>query len=116
MVFILDDEPLNIAALRRVIESNGWQAAGATTLDDAIASVRGKAVDLFIINPVMPDGHGPDRAKRLLEQSPNARVLYISGYPAETLIALGIDLSCGSFLQKPLDFACLCQTIERLIT
>jgi len=44
---------------------------------------------------------GPELGDRLKDEFPRIRVLYMSGYPNEVVLAHGIDIGKAAFIPKP---------------
>jgi len=70
--------------------------------DEAIrmSSIHPGNVHLLLTDVVMPKANGGELAGRLRRLRKNTRVLYMSGYPAETALQHGLDPDVA-FLEKP---------------
>jgi DNA-binding NtrC family response regulator len=73
------------------------------------------APDLLISDMVLPDGGGRALAARLQQRYPNLKVLLMSGYPDEDLLARGIQGEGPSFLQKPFALSILATKVDELL-
>ena len=62
---------------------------------------RSDGVSLLLTDVIMPQMSGRDLAQQLLLKSPLTRVVFMSGYPGETLANHGISEGDRSYLQKP---------------
>jgi len=58
-------------------------------------------VDLLLTDLIMPGGSGKEVADTLVARQPSLRVLYVSGYPRETIAHQGVLDSEVAFLAKP---------------
>ncbi len=72
-------------------------------------------VDLVVCDVIMPEMRGPELVRRLREQRPDLKVLFISGYQDGEL---GLDTLCPGFtefLAKPFRPNQLVDSVERLL-
>jgi len=101
-ILLAEDEDGLRALNRRILESHGYRVLAARDAEEAAALARGQAVvDMLVTDIVMPGASGRQLARRLLEERPALKVLYVSGY---LQAAAGADtaLEAGAnFLQKP---------------
>jgi two-component system cell cycle sensor histidine kinase/response regulator CckA len=102
-ILLVEDEeevrPLIADALRsygyRVIEASN----GAEALD--IAGREGGSIDMLLSDVVMPGMNGRELSEQLLMDWPALKVLFTSGYPADTIIRHGIAHATTAYLEKP---------------
>ncbi|MFW6437392.1 MAG: PAS domain S-box protein [Armatimonadota bacterium] len=86
-----------------ILNMFGYTVYTAATGKQALAleeEHRGK-IDLVVTDVVMPEMSGTELADKLLEITPNLKILFISGYPNERAISAGRTDERFSFLQKP---------------
>ncbi len=86
-----------------ILDSFGYTVITAAQGDEALQREeehRGE-IDLVISDVVMPEMSGTELAEKLLEISPELKVLFISGYPTEQAISAEHTDARYSFLQKP---------------
>lgn len=86
---------------------------GAAAL--ALAEEQAGAIDLAIVDVVMPDMSGTQLGERLLDRYPELRVLYVSGYPNEHAITAERGDPRFSFLQKPFSAAELARKVRAVL-
>ena len=102
----MDDDASNRFVLRNVL-SVEFEVLEASTSAEALAVCERQRVDLIVADVVMPIATGPEVAKRLLAVRPSVAVLFVSGYPFETLTSRGVLVpgefigAAVGFLQKP---------------
>jgi two-component system cell cycle sensor histidine kinase/response regulator CckA len=102
-ILLVEDEeevrPLIAEALRsygyRVIEASN----GAEALE--LAEREAGGIDLLLSDVVMPGMNGRELSERLLSELPELKVLFTSGYPADTIIRHGIAHATTAYLEKP---------------
>jgi CheY-like chemotaxis protein len=98
-IVIVDDEPLALKALRRVLTGRGYRVISADTGRRALELVNEATVvpELLVSDINMPGMNGPTLAHELRLRIPDIAVLFVCGYPPE-----GLELPPGSrVLAKP---------------
>jgi CheY-like chemotaxis protein len=75
----------------------------AASADEALALVAREdgQVDLVLTDVVMPNMNGRELADRLVERYPTIKLLFTSGYPADTAVRHGIADGNADFIEKP---------------
>ncbi len=63
--------------------------------------MRWPIIELLLTDVVMPDINGPELHKKLLEKSPDLKVLYMSGYTNNVIVHHGVLKEGINFIQKP---------------
>jgi two-component system cell cycle sensor histidine kinase/response regulator CckA len=104
-VLVAEDEPEVRVAIERMLRLAGHEVLAAGDGEQAVAMSRAHRgpIDLLVTDVVMPHMGGGPLARRLMDERPEMRVLFVSGYSWEGDLpssdpARGID-----FLQKPFD-------------
>jgi signal transduction histidine kinase/ActR/RegA family two-component response regulator len=93
----------------RVLEAESGEAALA------LAEANGWRIDLLLTDVVMPRMSGRALAERLRESAPGIRVLYTSGYTANTVTLEGLHEERAAFLQKPYTLSELTQKVRETL-
>jgi two-component system, cell cycle sensor histidine kinase and response regulator CckA len=73
------------------------------------------AIDLAVVDVVMPEMSGPEVVKKIASLKPDTRVLFISGYTDEALVHHGILRSGAAFLQKPFLAGALVRKVREVL-
>ena len=111
-ILVVDDDFSVLTVIQAMLESSDYNVAGARTADVAVSiAERKNKLDLLLTDVVMPDDDGPHLAEKILAIHPNARVIFMSGYPPKTYDAE--NLTNVGFLPKPFDSRKLLDAIER---
>ena len=101
-ILLVEDELPVRRVTRRILEKAGYTLLEARDGDEAleIAEAFEGVIHLVVTDVVMPSLSGPELVERLLLARPQTRVLYISGYASEAVLARGVA-NGASHLEKP---------------
>lgn len=78
-ILVIDDEPFVREALERVLKSRAVSVVGAADAAAGLALLDQSAVDLVIIDVVLPGMDGVAAIKQIRRDHPNIRIIAISG-------------------------------------
>ncbi|MEZ4265755.1 MAG: response regulator [Myxococcota bacterium] len=103
LVLLTEDDDEVRRATRQILERAGFEVVEAREGDEALARFveHGRAVRLLVTDVVMPGMSGAALARRMAADSPELRVLYLSGYPGDVLGHHGLKDRDRGFLAKP---------------
>jgi len=89
--------------VRRILASQGFQVLEAADGEEALALAARHTGDIHLLltDVVMPNIGGAELARRLREDRPGLRVLFMTGYSAEAVASHGVLAPDSSLLQKP---------------
>jgi two-component system cell cycle sensor histidine kinase/response regulator CckA len=102
-VLLVEDEPEVRAYLNEVLADLGYRVLVASTPGQAreLSRKLAGAIDLLLSDVIMPEVSGPALAAELRQSRPEMKVLYLSGYPSQAIVASGALQSDTAFLHKP---------------
>jgi PAS domain S-box-containing protein len=101
-ILLAEDEDGLRALNRRILESHGYRVLAARDAEEASRLAGGqRTVDMLVTDIVMPGASGRQLARRLLQERPRLKVLYVSGYLDGSAGAEGVLEPGANFLQKP---------------
>ncbi len=102
-ILVVEDDDQVRAVVRGVLRRAGYrilEAADAASAREIVARNRGQ-IQLLLADIIMPKVSGPELAASLLPLCPSMRVLFMSGYPGDSL-PQGLSLADHPFVRKPL--------------
>ena len=103
VVLLVEDEDNIREPAVEILESKGYQVLSAPDAVQALAVADGHRgpIHILVTDVVMPGLSGNQLAQRLLHRRPEIQVLYISGYPEDSISHHGVLNADQHFLQKP---------------
>ena len=104
VVLVVDDEPLDVELIRRVLTGGGFQVLDADSYDSAmrVFDEAHSGIDLVVVDVSLPGKNGVELAKQLVKRKPSLRLLFVSGHVGfEVVRFYGMRTTDRHFLQKP---------------
>ena len=78
-ILCVDDEETPLFLRKKVLEKCGWEVVTAGSAKQALAVIKGHAVDLVVTDQLMPEVPGTELAKMVKSDNPNLPVVLLSG-------------------------------------
>jgi nitrogen-specific signal transduction histidine kinase/CheY-like chemotaxis protein len=102
-VLLVEDEAAVRELTREILELEGYTVLEAADGPTALALVRDVpgSIDLLLTDVVMPQLSGGQLAARLLQERPDLRVLFMSGYTEDAIVHHGVRDAGAALLPKP---------------
>ena len=114
-ILIVEDEEMLRELAREILRDSGYQILEAASGREALAVWQrheGK-IDLLLTDMVMPEGvSGVELAERLVAETPQLKVIFMSGYTSDDVSAELLARTNASFIQKPYGHAELTQIVR----
>lgn len=102
LILVVDDEEDLLELVCEILRSAGFASVAARHGEEALRLLeRHSEIRLVITDVMMPHYDGPTLARRISRDHPGLPVLFMTGYPAETLEALGMLPEGEPPIQKP---------------
>jgi len=101
-ILVVDDiaEQLDIAAL--MLGKLGYRVASAAGGEEALAYMQTHAVDLLVLDMVMPPGiDGLETYRRILKVHPAQKAIIASGYAPSDRVKTMQEMGAGEYIRKP---------------
>ena len=110
-ILLVEDEPAILKMTTAMLERLGYTVLAASAPSEALVLAKKNAADiqLLITDVVMPHMNGRILSQNLLALCPGLKVLFMSGYTANTIAHHGILEAGVHFIEKPFsrqDLAC----------
>jgi signal transduction histidine kinase/CheY-like chemotaxis protein/HAMP domain-containing protein len=117
-ILIVEDEEMLRELAREILKDSGYQILEAASGREALAVWQqhdGK-IDLLLTDMVMPEGvSGVELAERLVMETPNLKVIFMSGYTSDDVSNELLARTNASFIQKPYGHAELTKVVRECL-
>jgi len=114
-VLIVDDEETVRTFVQRVLREAGYETVTASDGPEAIDAVRRMELDLLLTDVNMPEMSGDELARRLRQNRPGLKVLYLTGFSDQLFQEKNTLWQDEAYLDKPCSVLALLQAVS-LIT
>ena len=117
MVLLVEDEPGVRAVAKRVLMRHGYSVIEAESGLDALTVSRTHLgpIHLVVTDAVMPGMSGAETVRRLQEERPDLKVLFMSGHTEDEVLRRGIIGATMPFLQKPFTPDAFARAVRRVL-
>ena len=114
VVLLVEDEAPVRAFASRALRMRGYTVLEAENAEEALKTLEDPAlgVDVFVTDVVMPGMDGPSWVKRALQDRPDVRVIFVSGYAEDSLAEMQSRIPNSVFLPKPFSLSDLTATVQ----
>ncbi|GAH46406.1 unnamed protein product, partial [marine sediment metagenome] len=116
-ILFVDDEAVILDMGVKVLKRLGYTVLEAKGGREAVEIYKAKkdAIDLVILDMIMPKMGGGEAYDRMKEINPNVKVLLSSGYGIESLAKEILKRGCDAFIQKPFGMQDLSVRIREIL-
>jgi CheY-like chemotaxis protein len=116
-ILLVDDEKTVLDVTSQVLRSAGYEVLAAHGSDAAVRLSREHPgrIDLLLTDVVMPGLAGPRLARRLLEERPDMRLLFMSAYADEAFSLDDGPDPDALLVEKPFDSGRLTRAIREVL-
>ncbi|HMF60506.1 MAG TPA: response regulator, partial [Vicinamibacterales bacterium] len=115
-VLVVEDADGLRELTKRLLEKQGYTVLLAANADEARHLFdEYPSIDLLLTDVVMPGASGPELVRQLVEQRPDLKVIYMSGYTDEAIVHHGVLDPGIVLLLKPFSSESLGQKIREVI-
>ena len=117
LILAVDDEPANLALLRKLLVHHGYAVVEASDGESALQAVAEHKPDLVCLDVMMPGLDGVDVCRRLRSQPEHAGlpILLLTALHRSEDTARGLEAGANDFLSKPFDESELSARLRSLL-
>ena len=114
VVLLVEDEAPVRAFASRALRLRGYTVLEAENAEEALKTLEDPSleVDVFVTDVVMPGMDGPSWVRLALQDRPNVRVIFVSGYAEDCLSEGQARIPNSVFLPKPFSLNDLTATVQ----
>ena len=113
-ILVLDDEETLAGLLAGRLREAGHQVRTAYSAAQALQALAAEPVELVLSDLMLPDANGIELMPRLLEKSPSAKVVMMTGTGSTALAVKAMKAGAEDYLEKPFDPEELLVLVEKL--
>jgi two-component system response regulator MprA len=101
-VLVVDDDPRMLSMMRRVLEADGYSVQVASEGDTALDTLRHEAIDLMILDVMLPGSNGFDVCRTVRRES-TVPILMLTARDEALDKVTGLDCGADDYVVKPFD-------------
>jgi signal transduction histidine kinase/CheY-like chemotaxis protein len=116
-ILLIDDEKMILEVGRELLEELGYTVIPAMSGQEAIEIFQNEqdAIDMIIMDMIMPGMSGSETFDRLKEINQEAKILLSSGYSVDGQASEILRRGCDGFIQKPFNMNQLAEKIHKIM-
>jgi two-component system cell cycle sensor histidine kinase/response regulator CckA len=111
-ILVVDDEPIVTRLTREVLGAAGYRISERRNGKEALELLLRQEFDLVLCDVIMSEMSGPEMVKELQASGRSQRVLFMSGYMDDRLVAHGFDPEDVPLLRKPFTASDLLESVR----
>lgn len=116
-ILIVDDQEMILTVAKDMLKALGYQVLTAQGGKEALAiyGEKSDAIDMIILDMIMPAMGGGETFDRLRSVNPHVKVILSSGYSINGQASEIMQRGCNGFIQKPFNIQELSQKIREVL-
>jgi CheY-like chemotaxis protein len=116
-VLVVDDNPDSVAIMRGILEGRGYDVAAASSGNEALQSLKKEAVDLVLLDIMMPEMSGMEVLQRIKEDAATGRlpVILVTAKTQDEDVLSGYQYGADYYITKPFTAKQLLYGIELIL-
>jgi len=115
--FIVDDDPITVELLTRILEMEGHAVKSTTSSSNALRQILQWKPDCVLLDIMMPDIDGLELCKMLRRQPTlaNTKIVMVTGKTYEIDRSRAFTLGADAYIVKPVSATDLPQRLQRIL-
>ena len=116
-VLVVDDNPDSVAIMRGILEGRGYDVAAASSGNEALQFLKQEAVDLVLLDIMMPEMSGMEVLQRIKEDAATGRlpVILVTAKTQDEDVLSGYQYGADYYITKPFTAKQLLYGIELIL-
>jgi CheY-like chemotaxis protein len=116
-ILVVDDSSTNIVLLEAILNGQGYEIETAQSVKEAYQIIKKEAVDLILLDLLMPRVSGYDFLKEIKsnESTKDIPVIIVSAVADAENRRKSIELGALDFINKPIDIQFFIEKIETIL-
>ena len=113
ILFVDDDkDTCEMMSLLLTLENANYEVISAQTADEALALMKIKSFDMYILDSLLPDMSGIELCARVRRNDRQTPILFYSGMPDNKYVTNAKAAGANEYLVKPNDLEILTETVR----
>jgi DNA-binding NtrC family response regulator len=101
-VLVVDDEPMIVSLLSKILREKGWDVTGAQSGTEGIDQLDRARFDVILTDLIMPGDTGIDLLRAAKEIHPDVEVILMTGYATADTAIEAMRTGAFHYIMKPL--------------
>ena len=114
-ILVIDDEPVVLAAAKKILEPEGFSMDEASSADVALGKLKQFTYRLVLCDLKLPEGKGWELVDFAQEHLPRTPVVMVTGYATVESAVQSFKSGAFDFLPKPFDVGELLGVVSRAL-
>jgi two-component system cell cycle response regulator len=106
-ILLVDDEPLNLKLLKRMLVAKGFEISAVQSGDEALCALEKTPIDLILLDVVMPGIGGYELCRKIKERQELSKIpiIFLTALTDNKDLINGFDAGAVDYVRKPFNVA-----------
>jgi signal transduction histidine kinase len=114
-VLVVDDEPLMLQSIRIMLGGRGYDVVTAGSGAEAVDCLEQSAIDLVLLDIMLPDTNGFQLMGRITANFPDTPVIVMTGHASTDSAVAALRQGAYDYLRKPFGYDEFLKTVENAV-